>query len=234
MEKERIGTIFQRWNTKIFLKNVVMHFAIYDSAKLRRRTLKSGWLFNWSSIRYSIKADRTNFDDMTERLADEEGLKCLAQHFRSEFRHLNEFAVWEKENLAPLVQELALMAINDPQYDWHFLYRLERQKIICMEQYLSHSRVADKDGRYIGKKWLVLCIRLLDYILDYMKITKEQIRRMNIRNLHTLVNSQTIENFYNESGDQGMKFSSGKDIYIRKMERLYHMIRINYTRLWWE
>lgn len=183
------------------------------------------------------ESDGADFDNMQERLADEEDQKSLAQYYRAEFRHLQEFAVWEKEQLNPIVKELAVMAKNDPQYDWHFLYKLEQKKLICMELYLSHSRVADKDGEYVGKKWLVLCIKLLDYILEYKEITKEQIRQMNIRNIHKLVSSQTIEHFCNESGEEGegnMKFFYGKDIYVRKIEHLYYLIRLHYTRFWWE
>lgn len=130
------------------------------------------------------------------------------------------------------------MAKNNPQYDWHFLYKLERQKLVCMEAYLSHSRVADASGEYVGKKWLVLCINLLDYILEYKKITKAQIKRMNLRNLHGLVDTYTIQQFkkekYAKKDSKCMKTFRGKDIYVRKMERLYHLIQLYKTRSWWE
>lgn len=40
---------------------------------------------------------------------------------------MQKFAVWEEKHLSPLVKELAGMAKSDPQYDWHFLYKLEEK-----------------------------------------------------------------------------------------------------------
>lgn len=74
-----------------------------------------------------------DFEHKTKRLADEDDQKDLAQYYRAEYRHLQEFAVWEEEHLTPLVKKLASMAKSDPQYDWHFLYKLERKKLACME-----------------------------------------------------------------------------------------------------
>lgn len=35
---------------------------------------------------------------------------------------------WKKVALDPLVADLATMARHAPQYAWHYLYKLERQK----------------------------------------------------------------------------------------------------------
>ena len=188
--------------------------------------------------KYRYISEGVDFEHTKKSLADEEDQKSLAQYYRAEYRHLQEFAVWEEEHLTPLVKELVSMAKSDPQYDWYFLYMQERQKLVCMEAYLSHSRVADASGEYVGKKWLMLCINLLDYILEYKKITKEQIKQMNLRNLHGLVDAYTIEQFkiekYTKKDGLCMKTFHGKEIYVRKMERLYHLIRLYKTRYWWE
>lgn len=103
---------------------------------------------------------------------------------------------------------------------------------------ITYTSVADASGEYVGKKWLVLCINLLDYILEYKEIIKAQIKRMNLRNLHGLVDAYTIQQFkkekYAKKDRQCMKTFHGKDIYVRKMERLYHLIRLYKTRFWWE
>lgn len=143
------------------------------------------------------------------------------------------------ENMdSSLFDETFIVFEIDAIKDDHFLYKLERQKLVCMEAYLSHSRVADASGEYVGKKWLVLCINLLDYILEYKEIIKAQIKRMNLRNLHGLVDAYTIQQFkkekYAKKDRQCMKTFHGKDIYVRKMERLYHLIRLYKTRFWWE
>jgi len=175
-----------------------------------------------------------------ERLSTGDEQRDLAAYYRAEFHHINEFAAWEKENLIPLVKELVDMAENDPQYDSHYLYRLERQKLVCMQKYFSHSRIADENGNYDGKRWLLLCIILLDYILKNKGITKEQIVQMNIKNIDRLTDESTIRNFkeadFSEDKDDLYcdKCFYGRKIYLRKMERLYHLIRIYQTRNWWE
>lgn len=222
-----------------------------DIPKERRKKLHRKRLYNvvpeefeeWLAVeldfnKYRYISEGLDFEHTKKRLADEEDQKSLAQYYRAEYNHMQKIAVWEEEYLSPLVKELADMAKNNPQYDWHFLYKLERQKLVCMEAYLSHSRVADASGEYVGKKWLVLCINLLDYILEYKKITKAQIKRMNLRNLHGLVDTYTIQQFkkekYAKKDSKCMKTFRGKDIYVRKMERLYHLIQLYKTRSWWE
>lgn len=174
-----------------------------------------------------------------KELAPEETLLTIARYFRAEYRHIQAFTHWEQSFLKPLVKELACQAKNDPQYDWYFLYKLERQKLICMEAYLSQSRVADSDGNYIGKKWLCLCITLLNYILGAEDIRAEQIGQINLRNIEKLVDKFTLQKFNEElhSHEEDsfcQKYFYGERIYSRKMERLYHLIRFEYTCYWWE
>ena len=166
-------------------------------------------------------------------------LQSHAQYLRAEYRHIKRFALWEQVHLQPLVKELASLAKHDPQFDWHYLYKLERQKLICMEAYLSHSRVSDAEGNYIGKLWLCKCITLLDYILQEKEIGREQIDRMNLRNAKGLVDRKTIQELQeaqhsHEEEDFCQACFDARKIYRRKMERLYHLIRLQYTRYWWE
>ena len=77
-----------------------------------------------------------------------------------------------------------------------------------------------------------------NFSLKIKEIIKAQIKRMNLRNLHGLVDAYTIQQFkkekYAKKDRQCMKTFHGKDIYVRKMERLYHLIRLYKTRFWWE
>ena len=199
------------------------------------------WLaceLEFNNVRYVFDSDSPeNAKDMP---ATQEDQRSLAEYHRAEYRHIKRFAAWRKVNLDPLVEELGNMAMYNPQYDWHYLYQLEQQKLICMERYLSHSRVADSDGDYVGKKWLVLCITLLDYILDKKEVTKEQVQKMNISNIKGLVDDYTLQQFKestfseNEEGIYCDRLYYGKEIYVRKIERLYHLIRLYKTRNWWE
>ena len=73
---------------------------------------------------------------------------------RGEYRHITEFDRWRVENLDPEIKKLVDMAAHAPQYDWQDLYALERQKLLCMRTYFSHSRISDGAGNFDGKMWL--------------------------------------------------------------------------------
>ena len=171
----------------------------------------------------------------------EEERRDMAGYHRAEFNHICDFKRWRVDNLDPLVKRLASMAEHDPQYDWQFLYSLERQKILCMGTYLSHSRMADENGNYGGKFWLDICLYLLKHIEeDGTDIPYESIGKMNIRNVQGLVSQHEIDDYLNapeSSADNDTTLDKqfyGRIIYVRKMERLYHLIRLYKTRDWWE
>ncbi len=122
-----------------------------------------------------------------------------------------------------------------PQYDWQDLYALERQKLLCMGTYFSHSRIADENGHFDGEIWLNICLILLKYIeSDGVGIPYDRIMQMNIRNIKGLVNEDTFKNFIIAPKFEDDKEFYGRKIYVRKMERLYHLIRLYKTRDWWE
>ncbi len=63
---------------------------------------------------------------------------------------------------------------------------------------------------------------------------------MNIRSIKGLGDKDTIEDYF-EAPDPEVAPESplskdyyGRKIYVRKMERLYHLIRLYKTRDWWE
>lgn len=175
-------------------------------------------------------------------LASPQSLEAHLLYQRAEYQHVKDFAQWEKEGLDPLVKNLATMAKQDPQYDWHYLYKLEQQKLMCMEAYLSHSRVADEEGNYEGKRWLCLCIQLLSCILEKTSITPEQLRQLNIKNSIDLLDPYRREVLLGrdecddnaEDGNDTTRIYYLGELYQRKAERLYYRIRLEYTRMWWE
>ena len=62
---------------------------------------------------------------------------------------------------------------------------------------------------------------------------------MNIRNVRGLVGQDVIDDYISakEPRKNGIGLDKefyGRKIYIRKMERLYHLIRLYRTRDWWE
>lgn len=63
---------------------------------------------------------------------------------------------------------------------------------------------------------------------------------MNIRSIKGLGDKDTIEDYFDAPDPEVAPESPlskdyyGRKIYVRKMERLYHLIRLNKTRDWWE
>ena len=167
-------------------------------------------------------------------------LEDSLEYHRSEYRHISEFRKWRVNNLDPQVKVLANMAAQAPQYDWQYLYALERQKLLCMCTYFSHSRISDGAGNFEGRMWIKICLDLLEHIEENgINIPYKRIKKMNIRNINGLVDKEVIEDYLNakeprRNSHYPDKEFYGQRIYVRKMERLYHLIRLYKTRDWWE
>ena len=164
-----------------------------------------------------------------------------ASYERGMWYHYKRFNEWKKKHLQPLVDELADHAAHDPQYDWQFVYALEYAKLRCMRAYFSYSIIADKNGNFGFNRWIDICVNLLKYIKeDGVNISEEQIERMNICNVDDIVPPQKIAEyksapiFDNEYPTFDDKRYIGREIYVRKMERLYYKIRLYKMRQWWE
>ena len=162
-------------------------------------------------------------------------------HSDEEFEHRKRFNEWKKEHLQPLIDELMEHAAHDPQYDWQYLYALEYAKLRCMRAYFSHSLIADENGNFGFNRWIDTCISLLKYIKDDdLHISRQQIDRMNIKNVGDIVSSALVDAYEeaptpsDEEDDLPDKLYYGKKIYVRKMERLYYRIRLYKMREWWE
>lgn len=164
-----------------------------------------------------------------------------ASYQRGLWYHNKRFYAWKKEYLQPFIDELVEHAAHDPQYDWQYLYDLEYAKLRCMRAYFSHSLVADENGNFGFNHWIDTCIGLLEHIKDDgLHISRQQIERMNIRNIGDIVPRSLID-AYEEAPMPGEEEDSlldklyyGKKIYARKMERLYYRIRLYKMREWWE
>ena len=180
-----------------------------------------------------------------DALNKEDKRKVMSQAVfqRALWYHRKRFNAWKKEHLQPLVDELAEEASNAPQYDWRYLYSLELKKLRCMRTYFSHSLIADKDGNFGFNRWIDICIRLLEFLeRDGDNISEEQVMRMNVRNVGDLVPSGMVEDYKSASVSvaedeyslDDKAYYYGREIYGRKMERLYYRIRLYNMREWWE
>ena len=204
------------------------------------------WLAVWMHRIYANGNYETYIEGVPKEYREsrevfEHVLRSELEYHRAEYRHINGFENWRVKNLDPEIKKLADMAAHAPQYDWQDLYALERQKLLCMGTYFSHSRIADENGHFDGEFWLNICLILLKYIeSDGMGIPYNRIMQMNIRNIKGLVDEDTFKNFILspdfevDTETLHDKEFYGRKIYVRKMERLYHLIRLYKTRDWWE
>lgn len=188
----------------------------------------------WNTYNYSNGHKPTEEERNVEKMA-------AASYERGLWYHHKRFNEWKKEHLQPLVDELVEHAAHDPQYDWQYLYELEYAKLRCMRAYFSHSLIADENGNFGFNRWIDICINLLHYIKDDgLNISRKQIERMNIRNVGDVVTSSMVCDYMeapisvDEENSSLDKFFYGKQIYVRKMERLYYRIRLYKMKEWWE
>ena len=170
----------------------------------------------------------------------EEGVMSDVMLYRFWWYHGRRLRALREEHLSPLVERLVEEARYGPMFAGVFLYHIELEKFRCMRTYFSYSFVADKDGDFSFKQWMDVCIRLLEYIVEDYNISEEQSLHVNVRNVRDIVDEYLIDDYNraplpSETGESDLdKAYYGRQIYVRKAERLYYQIRLNKIRDWWE
>ena len=228
----------------------VSHLSEVEKEKLRIRGMHIPKLLDsdeeferWVSVftpwNWHVTMPEGGFDALSEE--DKQTVMLGAAYERSLWYHKKRFKAWQKEHLQPLVEDLVKEAANAPQYDWQYLYSLELKKLRCMRAYFSHSIIADKNGNFGFNRWIDICIRLLEFLeMDGNNISDDQVMRMNVRNVGGLVSLDMVEDYKSApvsvaEDECGLdKAYYGRKIYVRKMERLYYLIRLYKMREWWE
>ena len=106
---------------------------------------------------------------------------------------------------------------------------------------MTRNMTGNENGNFGFNRWIDICINLLQHIKDDgLNISRKQIERMNIRNVGDVVTSSMVCDYMeapisvDEEDSSLDKFFYGKQIYVRKMERLYYRIRLYKMREWWE
>ena len=162
-------------------------------------------------------------------------------HNRYRWYHGRLLKALREEHLSPLVECLVEEARHGPMFAGVFLYHIELEKFRCMRTYFSYSFVADQDGDFSFKSWMDICIRLLEYIVaEGRGISDEQSLHVNVRNVGDIVDDDLIDDYMDaplpsEAGEHDVdKAFYGREIYLRKAERLYYSIRLNKIQDWWE
>lgn len=183
----------------------------------------------WNNHEY---VDDENYEEFV--MSDVERNRFLWYHGRR-------LLALRKERMKPFIKELVDEVRYGPMFDGAFLYRVELGRFRCMREYFSYSFVADEDGCFSFKPWMDICIRLLEYIVEEgHNISDEQRLHVNVCNVHDIVDQYLIDGYINaplpseaKEGEPDKAFY-GRQIYLRKAERLYYSIRLNKMQDWWE
>ena len=135
---------------------------------------------------------------------------------------------WVEQNLTMarfrLIKESALSS----PYDYTYLLRLEQAKLQEMANYFVKQQ--DWFDHTNDLKWINICIRLIDIIVDY----PEEHPYVNTQNIWRFirptdyvkgVEKVDVEHYYN---------SYPQDLRYVKAEHLYYEIRKQYTGNWWD
>lgn len=134
---------------------------------------------------------------------------------------------------------------KDNDWDFSYLYQLERLKLKRMFNYFSEV------GKYCNPEisgQISMCIKLLDIILEEDPITLKYLNEYKIKPLYPKYVNWKNEGRFNLGKQTNIKLelslgTSFKDIKIqfllenlrrKKAINLYHKLRIRFTDSWWE
>lgn len=220
------------------------------SEKERRKLTFKGIRFMVFGERRHIKSDEEfevcitlaafdNWHEYVDRADYKDDVMRDVEHNRFLWYHGRRLSALRKERMKPFIKELVNEVRYGPMFDGVFLYRVELGRFRCMREYFSYSFVADEDGYFSFKPWMDICIRLLEYIVE-RNISDEQCLHVNVRNVADIVDGSLMY-FYMDAplpseakeGEPDKAFY-GRQIYLRKAERLYYSIRLNKIHDWWE
>ncbi|HIS10902.1 MAG TPA: hypothetical protein IAA77_06660 [Candidatus Avibacteroides excrementipullorum] len=222
------------------------------SEKERRKLTFKGIRFMVFGERRHIKSDEEfevcitlaafdNWHEYVDRADYKDDVMRDVEHNRFLWYHGRRLSALRKERMKPFIKELVDEVRYGPMFDGAFLYRVELGRFRCMREYFSYSFVADEDGCFSFKPWMDICIRLLEYIVEEgHNISDEQRLHVNVCNVHDIVDQYLIDGYINaplpseaKEGEPDKAFY-GRQIYLRKAERLYYSIRLNKIHDWWE
>lgn len=119
-------------------------------------------------------------------------------------------------------------AINDPPYDWTYLLKLERAKLIEMRDYFK--MMSNDFNHESDIKWINICINLIDIIAEQ----PEDHPYVNVNNMWRFIRpTDYVKGVKKEDVEHYYK-SYPQDLRWVKAEYLYYEIRKRYTARWWD
>lgn len=141
----------------------------------------------------------------------------------------NRIQFWLEHHLFIRHLKVVKTAYVGPAYDWEYLLRLEQSKLKEMKSYfISTSHIFDHENDI---KWINICIKLIDVILEEDIESFDNVPYVNIRNMrrfYRLGKGVTWDKV------EGYVKKWPNDLRVLKAKNLYYEIRKEYTRRWWD
>ena len=135
---------------------------------------------------------------------------------------------WIEENLTLARFRLIKEATLSSPYDYNYLLRLEQAKLQEMANYFVKQQ--DWFDHTNDLKWINICIRLIDIIVDY----PEEHPYVNVGNIWRFVNMRNVKPGVNHDKVESYYKKYPQDLRWIKANNLYYEIRKQYTTGWWD
>ena len=133
---------------------------------------------------------------------------------------------------------LIMTATKFEPWDWYYQTELEKAGLERMIAYHKQSQLVVGWERIVRE--METCCRLIDIFNETEDLTKRMptgryifLRAFNSKNAHRFVDRRIVE-LLNKPADENGKGLLKKDIYRSKAQYLYHKIRFERERTWWD
>ena len=143
----------------------------------------------------------------------------------------NRIQFWIEHHLSLRHLKVVKTAYDGPAYDWAYLLRLEQSKLREIKSYFETKFVRETFDHENDIKWIDICIKLIDVILEEDIESFDNVPYVNIRNMRRFyrlgkrVTWDKVESYVKKWPN---------DLRVLKAENLYYEIRKEYTRGWWD
>lgn len=144
----------------------------------------------------------------------------------------NRIQFWIEHHLLPRHLKVVKTAFIGPTYDWEYLLKLEQAKLREMKAYFETKFVRETFDHENDIKWIDICIKLIDVILEEDIESSDNVPYVNIRNMQRFYRLRDKSITWDKVEKHVKRWPN--DLRVLKAENLYYEIRKEYTRGWWD
>lgn len=145
---------------------------------------------------------------------------------------------------------------NDKDFDFSFIWIMERKKLQQMKKYFSNANVTTSENYKQMCKYLDICLKLIDIMLedtsyleqeekgnpaDYNSLVDYMMSQnyvfnhyVNLRNINRFVTEEQVKNIHKQIKDKNLNGHIKDFVYTTKAKHLYYSIMFNEIEKWWD